>query len=150
MESTKSSDTSTANEFRVSGNHRRCPLVSLDKRQMDIGRLSWELPSLPISYWRGLQIDKLFVVDFPMEARLRVNLLGEVRRAVHDLSRIDRLENDISEITERIAEEPDSIGVQRTIVFKRKIMGADLIPEVPPTLERIEQALQFVLSLDES
>jgi hypothetical protein len=147
-EAAKLSDTSSSGEFRVSGKHRRGPLVSLGKKHMDIGRLSWELPSLPISYWRGLQIDKLFVVDFPMQADLDVRILGELRRSVNDISHVEPLANDIADVTQRMTEESDSIGFQRTIIFKKKYIQDELLVESTPTLERIEQALQSVISFD--
>jgi hypothetical protein len=147
-EAAKLSDTSSSGEFRVSGKHRRGPLVSLGKKHMDIGRLSWELPSLPISYWRGLQIDKLFVVDFPMQADLDVRILGELRRSVNDISHVEPLANDIADVTQRMTEESDSIGFQRTIIFKKKYIQDELLVESTPTLERIEHALQSVISFD--
>jgi hypothetical protein len=150
LESTKLSDASTSRDFKVTGKHRRCPLVALEKNTTNIGRLTWELPSLPISYWRGLQIDRLFAVDFPMEANLQVNLGGEIRRSVRDLSRLDRLTNDISRIEETVTEGNDAIEIRRSVTFEKKIIEGELVREVPATLEHIEQALQFVISLDAS
>jgi hypothetical protein len=85
-----------------------------------------------------------------MEANLQVNLGGEIRRSVRDLSRLDRLTNDISRIEETVTEGNDAIEIRRSVTFEKKMIEGELVREVPATLEHIEQALQFVISLDAS
>ncbi|NIO29574.1 MAG: DUF3857 domain-containing protein [Candidatus Latescibacteria bacterium] len=141
-------DTSISSEFHVSGQHSRGPLVPLGKNRNVIGTLSWEVPFLPVRYWRTLQIGRLFVVDFPMKVQIEVRLKGDPLRLVDDASSIQALDNPVCSIHEDVIQDASAMSVRRTIIFKKKFMHDDTVSLVPRCLEQIEEALQLVVSFD--
>ena len=140
------SDTGSSNLFRVTGSHRRCPLISLEKNPRRIGRLTWEVPTLPIHYWRMLEIGRLFSVEFPIRIDLYVRLEGEAFLALEDMSRAPEVENGVCRIEETISEYSDAVRIHRSIVFKKKFIQGAEVELVPHTLEEIEKALQLVMA----
>jgi hypothetical protein len=144
----READTSNSSGFHVSGEHSRGPLVPLGKNRKVIGTLGWEVPFLPLSYWRTLQIDRLFVVDFPMRLQIEARLEGDLFRLVDDASRIRILDGPVCSISEDVVEDGSAMSVRRTIVFKKKFIHGDDVGLVPGVLEQIEEALQLVVSLD--
>ena len=110
----------------------------------------WGVPHLPVNYWRVLQIDRMFVVEFPIDINIQVRLEGEVFRCLDDISSLKPFQSDICSIDEETRTDGDSLTVRRTISFRRKIIQGPEIEQVPEVLERIERALQLVVSLDGS
>ena len=143
-------DTSAPGAFHVSGQHSRGPLVPLGKNSKVIGTLLWDVPFLPVSYWRTLQINRLFVVIFPTTVDLKTRLEGELYRCVEDVSRLRTLDNPVCNIREEVVDDGSALTVRRTIVFKNKYTRGEEVKLVPEALERIEEALQLVISIDDA
>jgi hypothetical protein len=115
-----------------------------------IGTLSWDIPFLPISYWRTLQIERLFFVELATKLSLSVRLEGSLLRALEDVSHIEALDNAVGSVNEEVLDEPDSRTIRRTIILKKKFVRDEELELVPPTLERVENAMQLVLAIDPS
>jgi hypothetical protein len=143
-------DTSSSSLFHVSGLHRRSPLVKLGDSGTLISKISWEAPPLHLRDWRMLRIDRFFSVEFPIRVDLHVTFEKVVFNALDDLSRLSRTENEICLVEEIIDRNSDSLTIHRSIVFKKKFIRGDEVKLVPKTLEKIEKALQLVMSFDES
>jgi hypothetical protein len=136
------------NAFHISGQHSRGPLVPLGNDGKMIATLHWEVPFLPVSYWRTLKIHRLFVVVFPTTVRLQTRLAGDLYRRVEDVSRLTALDGPVCSIEEQVEDSGSAVTVCRTIVFKNKYTRGDDVNRVPESLERIEEALQLVVSID--
>ena len=100
-----------------------------------------------MSYWRTLQINQLFVVIFPTTVRLETRLDGDLYRYVEDVSRLRTLDNPVCNIREEVVDDGSALTVRRTIVFKNKYTRGEEVKLVPEVLERIEEALQLVISI---
>jgi len=107
--------------FHVSGQHSRGPLVPLGKNGRVIGTLLWDVPFLPVSYWRTLQLNQL---------------------------RVRTLDNPVCTIGEEVEDDGSALTVRRTIVVKNKYTRGEEVKLVPEALERIDEALQLVISID--
>jgi len=147
LDHSRESDTSTSSLFHVSGHHSRGPLVALGKNGV-IGTFGWEVPILAVSYWRTLQIDRMFVVDFPMRIQIEARLEGDLLRFLDDASHTGTLDNPVCSIHEDIVATSSAKSIRRTIVFKKKFIHGDDVGMVPQSMEQIEEALQLVLSFD--
>jgi len=101
-----------------------------------------------VSYWRTLQINRLFVVVFPTTVGLETRLEGDLYRCVENVSRLPTLENPVCNIREEVVDDGSALTVRRTIVFKNKYTRGEEVKLVPEALERIEEALQLVISID--
>jgi hypothetical protein len=143
----RESDTSVSSRFHVSGQHSRGPLVPLGEKRV-IATLSWEIPILAVSYWRTLQIERMFVVDFPMEIQLEVRFEGDLFRLLGDISHTRSFDSSVCSIQEDVLETSSATAVRRTIVFKKKLVHGDDVSLVPQSMEQIEKALQLVVSFD--
>jgi hypothetical protein len=143
-------DTSDSDRFRIEGHHSRGPLTQLGRQPHLIGTLSWDIPFLPISYWRTLQIERLFFVELATKLSLSVRLEGSLLRALEDVSHIEALDNAVGSVNEEVLDEPDSRTIRRTIILKKKFVRDEELELVPPTLERVENAMQLVLAIDPS
>jgi hypothetical protein len=134
--------------FHVSGQHSRGPLVPLGKNGRVIGTLLWDVPFLPVRYWRTLQLNQLFVVVFPMTVRMDTRLEGDLYRFVDDVSRVRTLDNPVCTIGEEVEDDGSALTVRRTIVVKNKYTHGEEVKLVPGALERIDEARQLVISID--
>jgi hypothetical protein len=144
----READASAPSVFHVSGQHTRGPFVPLGKNGKVVGRLLWDVPFLPVSYWRTLQINRLFVVIFPTSVRLKTRLEADLSRCVEDVSRIRKLDNPVCTIREEVVDDGSALTVHRSIVFKNKYTRGEEVKLVPEALGRIEEALQLVISID--
>jgi len=144
----RESDARLSGVFHVSGEHSRGPLVHLGNEGGVIGTVAWEIPFIPASYWRILQISRLFVMQFPVTVRLDVQMVGGLYRSIGDVSRIQTLDNPVCSIREDLADNGATLRVTRTIEIKKKHIHGEEVSLVPEAMERIEGALQLVISLD--
>lgn len=144
----QAADTSSRSEFQVSGLHSRGPLVALGKSDKVIVTLVWDVPFLPMTYWRTLQLNRLFVVIFSTTVTLEARLEGDLYRCVEDVSRVRTLDNPVCKIEDDVLDDGSALSVRRTIVFKQKYTRGEEVILVPEALERIEEALQLVISID--
>jgi hypothetical protein len=147
-EHSRKSDTSESGVFHVEGHHSRGPLVTLGRHERVICTLSWDVPFLPIAYWRTLQIDRLFAVELPTKVSLVIRLEGEMLRALKDISSIDGMDNSVGSVDEEVTESPDATTIRRTIVLRKRLIEGDDIELIPESFDRIEKAMQLVLVCD--
>ena len=115
---------------------------------MVIGTLVWEVPFLPLTFWRTLQMSRLFVMQFPLTVRLEVRLEGDLYRFVRDVSRIRALDNPVCRIDEEVVDDGSSLRVTRTVEIRKKQVRGEEVSLVPEAMERVEEALQLVVSLE--
>jgi len=144
----KEADTAASSVFHASGTHSRGPLVHLGKDGKVIGRLAWGIPFLPLGYWRALQMDRLFVMQFPLTVRLEIRLEGELYRSFQDASRIRPLDNPVCGIDEEVVNDGSALRITRKIELRKKHLRGQEVSLLPQALERIEEALQLVISLE--
>ena len=112
-----------------------------------IGTLAWDVPMLPLHYWRVLHMGELFVFHVPMQVEIQVSLEGEVRRMFQTHSALESLDTDFCRITESVESSEIVWSIRRRIEIDRRfIRGAD-VAQVPLVLDHIERALELVLSL---
>lgn len=142
------SDTGASGTFRVSGDHRRAYFVPLDHKGTLLGRLVWNIPTLPLGYWRNLEARRLFVVDFPVQLEVEARLQGDLLGRVGDFSRVANLDNGIVRIREEIEESASGLTIRRSIAFDEKFVEEAQIPRWRESMEAIERALTLVVSLE--
>jgi hypothetical protein len=147
-EYSRKADTSASGVFQVEGRHSRGPLVTLGRHERVICTLSWDVPFLPIAYWRTLQSDRLFVVELPTKVSLVLRLEGDMLRSLRDVSSIHGMNNAVGSVEEEVVESPDAMTIRRTIVLPKRLIRGDEIGLVPESFERIEKAMQLVLVSD--
>lgn len=140
------SDTSRSNLFHVSGRTKVSKLVPLRSGEQ-IALLSWGIPFLPLSYWRVMQIEKLFSFDFPCRVKIVVSISPTVAERLLDMTHADPIDNSICQTSESVEATEIATTIVRTLQVSRKFVRGDDTALIAPSLESFETALSLVLTL---
>ncbi|UCC45731.1 MAG: DUF3857 domain-containing protein [Candidatus Zixiibacteriota bacterium] len=143
----KLADPATSSLFWVGARYKRCRLFSMGKDDSLVALIRWSVPSLPIGYWRVLQIERMFVFNFPVTVRFEVRLGQAIVDRLRSRSQISSLHNPICSVEETISREGDALTIRRQLQIMRKFVEEDHIHLVPKTMEHLESSTQLVLSL---
>jgi len=144
----KETDTASSSVFRVTGTHSRGPLVRLGDDGKVIATLAWTVPFLPLALWRTLQMNRLFVMQYPLRVRLKVRLEGNLYRAFQEASRIRTVDNPTCRIDEEVVDDGSALLVTRTVEIKKKYLREGEGALLSQAMDQIEEALQLVLSFE--
>jgi transglutaminase-like putative cysteine protease len=140
------SDTGVSDVFRVRGRHRRSPLATLELSGRRTARLTWIIPPVPSWFWRKLTLDTMFEVRYPVHAVIELEVTGDLRRDLEEVSGTPVLRNELGTIEHTRTETEDSMIIRREISFWEKQVEGERLSLVAPMMEALEQALRIVLS----
>jgi hypothetical protein len=112
-----------------------------------IGTLQWSLPFLPMSYWRILNIDKMFVFNFPCRVNLGITFGPKITPLVTDFSRAIPHNCDIGQITESTESRGNLLTIHRSIQINQRFVSNELTRQVPVMLDSVEAALRLAITL---
>lgn len=140
------SDTGSSSVFHVTGAMRRCRLMTMRQGER-VASLAWVMPFLPVSYWRVLNLERLFVFNFPCKVRLAVTFGPRIKPLVRDFSKAKEYKCEIGEVQERTESRDSLLTIVRSIQIRQRFVTDDLTRQVPPLLDAIEGALRLAVSL---
>jgi len=141
------SDTASSTLFHIAGRMRRCRLLPLLGGEL-IGTLTWQLPFLPVSFWRVLNLEKMFVFNFPCKVRLAVTFGPRITNRLKDHSVVAPHTCDIGEVTQSVETRDGLLTLARHIQINRRFVTDEFSAQLPQLLDRIESALRLAVSLE--
>ncbi len=147
LEFEKVADPATSSLFWVRGRYKRCHLFSMGEHDDDFALIRWHIPSLPLQYWRVLQIERMFVFNFPLTIRFEVRLDRAIVHGLRDYSMIHSIDNPICSIEAASDKRDGAMTIRRTIQIKQKFVREEHLHLLPDSLEQIENSTQLVISL---
>lgn len=138
----KTSNTADSNTCNLKCRGKRCPVIPLGEKSA--ANIRWHLPTLPMSFWRALVNDQLYVFVYPQSISLSLTLRGAIFHSLSDISNVARYSSDICEVGESCEGGPDLYRITRLIQLKKKYLRSEEMKYFTETMESIERALQLV------
>jgi hypothetical protein len=139
--------TSDSNTLKISGTCLRGSLAKLGS--LEIGRVEWGVPAIPVRGWRAFQFGRQFDFSYPIEIDLEVRFDGEVGARLSSHSRSRPFQAAGLQTSEQIETGRGETTIRRRIlVGTRSVTGQDVPSILPAFFEALESALELTVALE--